>query len=73
MSIILAVSAEAFGQSGLTERMGIHRARVEPAAKIATRRPSMPTWQQIHCCDGGRAEENLLRPQSSKTGAGNWK
>ena len=68
MSIIPAVSAEAFGRGGVTERMGIRRARVEPAVKIATRRPSMPTWQQIHCCDGGRGEENLLRPTSGKTG-----
>ena len=68
MSIIPAVSAEAFGQGGVTERMGIRRARVEPAVKIATLRPSMPTWQQIHCCDGGRGEENLLRPTSGKTG-----
>ena len=68
MSIIPAVSAEAFGQGGVTERMGIRRARVEPAVKIATLRPSMPTWQQIHCCDGGRGEENLLRPASGKTG-----
>jgi hypothetical protein len=67
ISNIPAASAEAFGQNRTCkQRMGIHRAGVEPAAKIATPPPSVPTWQQIHCGDAPGDEENLLRPTSGK-------